>query len=167
MTVVFWVIIGIVLLFGIVVFRGAPYLPSKKRDLQTAFSKLYKLDEKDTLVDIGSGDGVVLRAAAKRGAKAVGYEINPVLVVLSRLLSWRDSRVSVRWADFWLTKLPDETTVVYTFGESRDIAKMAKYVSSESARLGKALYFISYGFDVPDLVAHAQEGPYFLYRLEP
>lgn len=38
----------------------------------------------DALIDLGSGDGRIVIAAAKRGASAVGVEINPVLVERSR-----------------------------------------------------------------------------------
>ena len=86
----------VVLLFGFVVFRGAPYVPSKRRDIKRAFEELYPLDDSDTLVDIGSGDGVVLRMAAKRGAHAVGYELNPILVLVSRWLSRKYTTVTIR-----------------------------------------------------------------------
>jgi SAM-dependent methyltransferase len=42
---------------------------------------------KDLVVDLGSGDGRTVIAAAKRGAKAVGFEYNPDLVELSRKLA--------------------------------------------------------------------------------
>ena len=38
----------------------------------------------DFLIDLGSGDGRTVIAAAKRGAKALGIEYNPELVALSR-----------------------------------------------------------------------------------
>jgi SAM-dependent methyltransferase len=43
-----------------------------------------KLTPADFLVDLGSGDGVIVIAAAKRGARALGIEYNPDLVELSR-----------------------------------------------------------------------------------
>jgi SAM-dependent methyltransferase len=39
---------------------------------------------KDFVVDLGSGDGRTVIAAAKRGAKAIGIEFNPDMVELSR-----------------------------------------------------------------------------------
>jgi SAM-dependent methyltransferase len=42
-----------------------------------------KATPKDTLVDLGSGDGRTVIAAAKRGIKALGIEYNPELVKLS------------------------------------------------------------------------------------
>jgi SAM-dependent methyltransferase len=43
-----------------------------------------KVTNKDFVVDLGSGDGRNVIAAAKRGAKAVGFEYNPEMVALSR-----------------------------------------------------------------------------------
>lgn len=142
----FWLIVAIlVLTFGLVVFRGAPYVPSRKKYIKPAFYKLYRLDSNDVLVDIGSGDGIVLREAAKMGARAIGYEINPILVLISRFLSRKYNQVDVRLADFWLSRLPDDTTVVYVFAVSRDTKKILKWVQTEVDRLGRDIYLISYG----------------------
>src|SRR5579863_3157455 len=92
----------IVLIFGIVVFRGAPYVPSHRRFARAAFRTLYPLSDKDVLVDLGSGDGIILRLAAERGARAVGYEINPILVAITWLFGHHNPKISVRLADIWL-----------------------------------------------------------------
>jgi SAM-dependent methyltransferase len=163
----FWVFAAIVIVFGFVVFRGAPYVPSKKGDIKRAFDELYPLSSRDLVVDIGSGDGIVLRQAAIRGAHAVGYELNPVLVLISRWFSRNQPNVKIHLADFWAAKLPDATTVVYTFGESRDITKMANKVARESKRIGKPLHFISYGFEVPHQIPVKKIGAHYLYRFDP
>lgn len=163
----FWLLFIVVIIFGFVVFRGAPYVPSRKRELAKAFEELYPLGEKDVLVDIGSGDGIVLREAAKRQARAIGYELNPILVLISRLLSRHQPLVETYLADFWFVQLPVETTVVYVFGESRDITKMAEKVSDEAVRLQKPLAFISYGFVVPGILPVKKVGAYYLYQFSP
>lgn len=45
---------------------------------------LAKVTKKDVVVDLGSGDGRNVIAAAKRGARARGVEFNPEMVTLSR-----------------------------------------------------------------------------------
>jgi hypothetical protein len=50
--VIFAAIAAVVLLFGFVAFTGAPYVPSRRRDLQKAFDELYQLKKTDVLVDI-------------------------------------------------------------------------------------------------------------------
>lgn len=46
---------------------------------------LAKVTPDDYVIDLGSGDGRIVIAAAKRGAKALGVEYNPDMVALSRL----------------------------------------------------------------------------------
>ena len=162
-----WVAAGIVVLAGFVAFTGAPYVPSKRRDVARAFDELYLLTSKDVLVDIGSGDGIVLRMASKYGAKAIGYEIHPLLVLVSRLLSRGDKNVRVRLANFWRVSLPDTVTVVYTFGDARDITAMYARVQAEATRLGRELAFMSYAFTVPGVTPAKTVGAHYLYTVKP
>ncbi|MBF1024390.1 MAG: hypothetical protein HXK98_00630 [Candidatus Nanogingivalaceae bacterium] len=164
---IFAVFAVVVTMFGFVAFTGAPYVPSRRRDLQRAFNELYQLKEADSLVDIGSGDGVVLREASRRGARAIGYELHPLLVLLSRWLSRGDKKVSVRLANFWRTPLPDDTTVVYLFGDGRDIAKMVQYLQCQTNRIGRDIWLISYGFEAADLELKRTVGAHNLYLLRP
>jgi SAM-dependent methyltransferase len=53
-------------------------------DLVTAMLDLAKLTANDIVMDLGSGDGRIVIAAAKRGARATGIEYNPKMVELSR-----------------------------------------------------------------------------------
>jgi len=165
--IVVWIVGVIVILFGLIVFRGAPYVPSQKRYVRQAFTELYPLSNKDVLVDIGSGDGIVLRQASERGARAIGYELNPLLVLLSRFLSRRDSKVCVILADFWLTPLPEATTVVYAFSVSRDIKNMSKKIQREANRLHHPLRFIIFGNALAGREADNTVGAYRLYTFYP
>lgn len=163
---VLWAVLALVVVFGFVVVRGAPYVPTKRRPLEKAFDELYPLSERDTLVDIGSGDGIVLRLAAKRGAKAIGYELNPILVIISRILS-RSPLITVRLADFWRVTPPKETTIIYTFGESRDINWMYKKAEETAMVHEKELYFMSFGFPVTGKKPHKYDGSFYLYKVKP
>lgn len=49
-----------------------------------AMLDLTKVTPEDNVIDLGSGDGRIVIAAAKRGARAVGFEFNPDMVALSR-----------------------------------------------------------------------------------
>lgn len=160
-------IIVVIMVFGFVVFRGSPYIPSHKSDIQQALNKLYVISSADTLVDIGSGDGVVLRYAAKRGARAVGFEINPILVVISRCLSWGDNKIKVVFADFWLSHLPNETTVIYVFSVSRDMKNIIKWVQNETNRLNRPINLISYGSRFNGIKPLKNIGAHHLYVFYP
>jgi ubiquinone/menaquinone biosynthesis C-methylase UbiE len=48
---------------------------------------LAKVTPNDFVIDLGSGDGRMVIAAAKRGARALGVEYNPKMVELSRRLA--------------------------------------------------------------------------------
>jgi len=161
-----WIIFFVVVSFGFVVLRGAPYVPTKRKPLQEALDNLYPLGENDVLVDIGSGDGIVLREAAKRGARAIGYELNPLLVLISRLLS-RSPLITIRLGDYLYATLPEETTVIYTFGESRDIRRMYQKAEQTATLHGKHLYFLSFGFKVPGKKPVKDNGLFYLYKLKP
>ena len=141
----FWIFAAIILLFGFVVFRGAPYVPSHRRFARIAFRKLYKLKHDDVLVDLGSGDGIILRLAAERGARAIGYELNPALVLISKILARGDKKQSTVLADMWLSDFPAETTIVYAFAVSRDSKKLAKKLQGHTDEHGKELWCITYG----------------------
>jgi len=161
------VAIVVVATFLLSVFLGAPYVPTKKSDLKLAFEKLYKIKSSDLLVDIGCGGGVVLREASRRGAKALGYEINPFLFLVSYFLSRNNKKIKVKLANYWKTKLPEEVTVIYVFSVDRDMEKIKTWVQNESNRLNKQLNLISLGFDIKSLKEAKQLGVYYLYVFNP
>lgn len=160
-----WFVAGIVVCFGLVVFRGAPYVPTHRSQLRRAFHDLYKLSDSDTLVDLGSGDGIVLREASRHGARAIGYELNPILVLLSRLVSFGDRRIRVRVDDYTrLERLPADVTVVYAFTTKHSIETIGRKLEEWSQY--QTLYFISYGFMLKNKRSLRQVGPMVLYRFD-
>jgi len=162
-----YVVGAIVVLLGFSAFFGAPYVPSRRRDLIRMFDNLYPISAKDVVIDVGSGDGVILREASRRGAKAVGYEISPLLVWVSRWLSRGDKHVNVTMTNFWQAHFPADTTVVYAFSVGRDGKKMTKKIQSEANRLAKPLALICYGNPLPDTTALREFEAYHLYEFDP
>lgn len=71
-------------LFAFDFFLDLPYVAIDRQKIDTII-KLAKIKKGETVVDLGSGDGRLLIAAANAGAHAIGYEINPLLVFLTRL----------------------------------------------------------------------------------
>lgn len=168
MTLTFTIIFVVVIALGFVVFFGAPYVPSKRRELAQALDELYPVGDADVLVDVGSGDGIVLREASKRGVKrAVGYELNPIFVGLSWLLSRKYDNVQVRLGNMWHVKFPQDTTVVYVFGVMRDSAKLVRKMQREAVRLGRPLMLMTYGMPMlPGKEPERRLGAHALYRFE-
>uniref|UniRef100_A0A8C9J2Z4 ATP synthase subunit C lysine N-methyltransferase n=1 Tax=Panthera tigris altaica TaxID=74533 RepID=A0A8C9J2Z4_PANTA len=65
-----------------------PFVPATTKQIANVVKMLHC--RRGSLVDIGSGDGRVVIAAAKEGFTAVGYELNPWLVWYSRYRAWRE-----------------------------------------------------------------------------
>jgi hypothetical protein len=139
----------VIMVFGLTVIWGAPYVPVHKTGVEAAF-KMLNLNKNDLIVDLGSGDGIVLKMAATRGLRAYGYEINPLLCLASR---WRcrqhGSKIHIFWRDFWLTDLPDDTKGVFIFSGGPFMKRLSKKLQKEANRLKQPLRVASYGFDLP------------------
>lgn len=92
--------------FTFVIAFGGPFLPTLKPKVAIAL-ELIDLKPGQTLLELGSGDGRILRAAAQRGWRAVGYELNPFLVLYSKLLTFRyRKQVTIIWGNYWKRPWP-------------------------------------------------------------
>ena len=105
----------------------APFVPTPDKIVEHMLSAA-EVTDKDIVFDLGSGDGRILFTAAQRfGAKAVGIEINPSLVELSRKrigeLDLAD-RVEVVQDDLLESDLSQATVVtVYLLSSSNEQLK--------------------------------------------
>lgn len=54
---------------------AAPYVPTRGRDV-ARFLGLAKIKKGDAVYDLGCGDGKILVAAARQGAKSFGFELS-------------------------------------------------------------------------------------------
>lgn len=158
---------AIVVFVGLSVFFGAPYVPSHRKDIRRLFDDLTPISSDDVVLDLGSGDGVVLREVSRRGAKAVGFEIHPLFVGISKLLSLGDKNVFVRWVNGWITPFPDDTTLVYAFAVGRDGNRLKKTMQREVNRLERPLRLVCYGNALPGISYERLEGAYYLYIFTP
>ena len=64
-------------------YTDVPYVATPD-NVVNAMLDLAALTPNDVLVDLGSGDGRIVIAAAKRGVRAIGVEINPALIQQSQ-----------------------------------------------------------------------------------
>lgn len=161
-----FVIALFILSFGFVVFFGAPYVPTMKKQV-AQIMKIRPLKKGDVFVDIGSGDGIVLRSAAKTGARAIGYELSPYLWLVSKIACKGQKNIDIRFGNFWPVELPADTTVVYTFLSSRHMPKLHQKLQKHVDKNGQPISFISYGFQIKDREAKKKLGPMYLYDIEP
>lgn len=96
--------------------KDAVWLPTP-RLLVEKMLDMAAVTPEDFVVDLGSGDGRIVIAAARRGARALGIEHNRDLVELSRIHAAREGvsdRAEFLHADFFDVSL-DQATVVTLF----------------------------------------------------
>ena len=72
--------------------KDVVWVPSPP-DMVNKMMEMAKVGPADFVIDLGSGDGRNIIAAAKRGARALGVEYNPDMVTLSRQIA-RDAGVA-------------------------------------------------------------------------
>lgn len=126
-----------------VVFVGPPYVPTLNKDLETLFSHLH-LGRYDHVVDLGAGDGRVLKKTVTQGARATGVEINPILSWIARF-RLRGTRAKIVTRNMWHYTFPHDTTYVFVFCASAFIPRLERYLEKQ-ARRGQTFRVISYGF---------------------
>ena len=160
---VFWVVwfsaIILILIFGAVIFVGAPYVPTLSDSRRIALD-LLDLKSGETLYELGCGDGSLLREAAERGIKVVGYELNPILAVISWLRTRRYGRlVKIRCGNFWKADL-SKADGVFVFLLDRFMSDLDRKIVAE----GKpGIKLVSHAFKVPNRKISATKGGMFLY----
>ena len=142
--------------------KGAPYVRAKKR-LRGQIWGFAELKKGDLVLDLGSGDGVLLRSLAKEGARGLGWEINPLLVAWSRLanaiLGIKDVRIERK--NFWVHGFPPADVVV-VYGIERIMKKLGDKAKRE---LRPGTKMVSVGFSIPNLEEKKLQKGLFLYIL--
>ncbi len=94
--------------------RGALYVSTSRAKI-AAFINAVPMKADQMLVDLGCGDGRVLREAHKRyGVRTVGYEINPLAYLKARLFSIGLNKIKIRRQNFWKADL-SEADVVFCY----------------------------------------------------
>lgn len=157
----------LIILFGAVVFRGAPYVPTHRRTV-TAAIDLLPLNQGDLVIDLGSGDGAVLVAAAKEGYRAVGYDLNPILNFIAWLRCWRNHvHVRIHLHDFWLATWPPDTKAVFVFLAGPYMNKLKRKLDAVMATRTESLYVVSNGFAIPGILPIKIYKGLYLYELKP
>lgn len=148
------------LLFSSVVAFGAPYLPTLSKRVEDALD-LLDLKDGQTMLELGSGDGRLLKASAKRGIFAVGYELNPLLVLYTKISCWRYREyVTVHWGNYWAKKWP-KTDGVYVFLLQPYMSKLHKRLIQESRK--NKINLVSFAFKIEEKKPAKEQKGMFLY----
>ena len=158
---IFFLVVAIILCFAWVCFFGAPFVPTRKKWAQEALN-LVKLTKDDFVVDLGSGSGTILKILSNQRIRSVGYELNPILWVISKIRFIFSNFARVELANFWKQDLPKQTTVVYVFAVVRDAKKLEKYFTRQSQN--SSIKVITFGFKLPNKNVIKRTNGAFLYQ---
>lgn len=90
-----------------------PFVPTPEEVVEGMLD-LAQVTERDIVYDLGSGDGRIVLAAARRGARAVGIELDAALVAESRASARKaglESRATFLHGDLFEADLSEATVV--------------------------------------------------------
>jgi cyclopropane fatty-acyl-phospholipid synthase-like methyltransferase len=144
--------------FWLGIFTGAHYMPTSKQKVGDML-RLAKLMPGERLVDIGSGDGRLVIEAARKGAKAYGFEVNPILVWWSRRnisTAHMNAAAKISWKNFWHQNFSD-FDVVTVYGISHIMGLLEKKLLRE---LRPGARVVSNTFQFPTWVGKREGGVY-------
>ena len=157
-----FVLVVVFFCFVFVLLFGAPFLPTLRPQVEAALD-LLDLAPGQTMLELGCGDGRVLIAAAKRGIKSVGYELNPILAVLAWARTRRyGNSVHVIWGDYWHSPWPDAQGI-FAFILPRYMGKLHKKVMQYPH---KPVKVASFAFEINEMPAMRKNSGIFLYLYE-
>ncbi|RLC36059.1 MAG: hypothetical protein DRH33_07610 [Candidatus Nealsonbacteria bacterium] len=142
---------------------GAPFLPISKEKIEKAI-ELVKLQSGEKIVDLGSGDGRILIACAKKGGRGVGFEINPFLVWKANLNIKKQglqNLAKTKWSNFWWENLSD-FDIVFVYGISHIMKTLEKKLLKELKPGAKVVSFV---FKFPNWQPEIEENGIYIYSL--
>lgn len=160
----FWIVwataILLILAYGAVLLFGAPYFPSLSPHVKAGL-KLLDLKPGQTVYDLGCGDGRFLKAAARQGLKAVGYELNPFMYFYSWLTTRRYRRnIKVIYGNFWHADLSGADGI-FIFLLAKYMKQFDELVKTSAP---KGVKVASHSFKIPGRKIAKQEYGVFLYK---
>jgi SAM-dependent methyltransferase len=126
----------------------APYVPSMREDVQRMLD-VGAVDAGDYVIDLGSGDGRIVIAAAQRGALAHGVEIDAQLVAAARQHAEDagvDSRVTFIHGDIFAADIARATVVTLFLMPEANLRLRPKLL----AELRPGTRVVSNSFDMGD-----------------
>ncbi len=157
-------IAGFFLFLCLAFVTGGPFVPSSKHAVR-AMVKLARIKPGQAVIDVGSGDGRLLFEAADQGATATGIEINPDLVLLTRLRAMQGpyrGKVRVLWKNLWKADVR-HADVVFVYLIPWRMEKLAEKLEDE---LKPGALVISNSFIFPGWKVVRQDPQHHVYAFQ-
>jgi len=159
-------------------FLGAPYLPSSTTAFRAVLERVPQFHSVESLkgmrmVDIGSGDGRLVREAARAGFESsIGIEMNPWLALISKWRLRKTPNSKIVWANAWdkvdeLSKFQPDVITFYGRPGQGLMTKFGQMAENISDSSGKSIIVVSNKFHIPNwhLRQIAQVGDFIVYKL--
>lgn len=126
-------------------FMGAPYVPTKKNELDAILSEA-NLKKGQKFIELGCGDGRMVKYAVEKFKTiGTGVDVNPVLILWSAFLSRKTKSLQLVNQNIYKTNLfPYD--VIYVFLMPEMLEKLKKKFLDECKR---GTLIISHGFRIP------------------
>lgn len=163
------VLYGISIVLVLPMTQGALYV-STARARVAAMLEAVAPEPGQVLVDLGCGDGRVLRCASRRyRVRAQGYELNPLAYLKARLLSVGYADVAIHRKNFWKVDLSSADVICcYLFPDV-----MTRLAGKLKDELKPGATVVSCNFPLPgfhpDSVlrpgGHRRNDPVYIYRI--
>lgn len=137
-----------VLLAGIVInlMTRVPFAGTPQDRIEQLLDDL-KLQPRMRIYDLGCGDGRVVFAAARRGARATGFEIQPLTYLRAKINQLaRYPTAEIRYGNFYRTDLGD-ANIVFCFLVDSVMPRVARFLER---KLTPGCTVVSYGFPLPN-----------------
>jgi precorrin-6B methylase 2 len=128
--------------------RDVPFVPTPERVVARMLD-VAKVGPRDVVYDLGSGDGRIVIAAAKKGARAIGIDIDPERIREARENARRagvTKRVEFREGDLFKADFRDATVVTLYLLSGVNLKLRPKLL----AELKPGTRIVSHGFDMGD-----------------
>lgn len=158
-------------LIGLIRAKGVPFVTLRRAQLQ-GIKKHIKLEESDRVIDLGCGDGRVLRLFASQGVKTLhGYEVNFWAVLLARTFNFlKGVKSKIFFKNFNKAKLK-KYNIVFCYLLEGSLKRLRDKFDKE---LEPGTKVISYAFEIkdwrdPEIIYTNQEnkklGRIFIYTI--
>jgi len=152
--------------FAYAFFRSIGWIPMWSKDIANVM-KLADIKPGENFCDLGCGDGKVALAAAKHGAKAVGYELALLMYIIAKVRSWFSAGdVQIKFRDFWLVDLSD-MDIVFFFLIPRIFPKMKEKLERELKPGSRVITYIwpMKGWKVEKVIKRDKGPAIHLYKI--